>query len=201
MTKTRQVGLFAGTYNFPLDAIKVHAEVDFKTRFIRDIKYPITRLMDLLLLSNPEFDEEQITAFMEYVEDGGTAIIFLSTVDNQYQASENLLAALSIDTKSMPLPDRLPIEYTEAYPRPHKRGTKNKRDAAGISRYIKLCPRETAENKDFTPLIIANPKNDPSALALKILFGQGTVVVINSINLVKIILWQTKSLILTQNSN
>lgn len=63
MTKTRQVGLFAGTYNFPLDAIKVHAEVDFKTRFIRDIKYPITRLMDLLLLSNPEFDEEQITAF------------------------------------------------------------------------------------------------------------------------------------------
>ena len=183
MSRTRYIGLFAGTYNFPFEDFKTLSKFNFKIQFIRDIKDTLTRLKDLLLFSSPHFDEDQLTAFMEYIDDGGTAVVLISADNDEYQASINLLAALGIEAKSIGKSKNLPIEYTEDYPQSYKRGTKNKQESDQMSNFVNMVPLEKTVNKKVIPLIITKGDNGFSSIAIKILYGQGAVIVINAFSL------------------
>ena len=186
MKKMYHVGICGWSINFEtIKTMQGLSKKDFNVTSIKDITNRSTRFMDSLVLANPTFDNDQQTAFLEYVEDGGTAIIIILSELIEPDQSKMLLSQFGLRILTTHKAKNLPIQYTENYPNEKLRGKKTHIPSNEKVHYTFFTLQKNAENKAVFPLIVSKNLFTTHIITAKAIYGQGAVIIMNSRSLSK----------------
>ena len=157
----------------------IHGEI------IKNISDNSTRMMDCLFFINPSFDDNERTAFFEYIEDGGTAILMISPGITGFSQSKKIISKFGLRVLTTHKTDILTIRYTENYPNEAIRGTKNHLYADRIVDFTLFAIKRNVNEQIIFPLIISRNLFTTHIIAAKITYGQGAVIIMNVVSLDK----------------
>ena len=147
---------------------------------IRNIEDDVTNQMDSLFIINPMFTDNQKKVFANYIKNGGNALYLISPEDKSFRESIPMLSTFGVKLERLEKFKKLPIEYLENYPKPHKRGTKN----YVLSRAHTIFPLFSYKQKSNLfkgiPLIAVRTFLLDLIFSIKIVYGQGSIVVMSS---------------------
>ncbi len=96
-----------------------------------------------------------------------------------YKESLPLLSALGLKLEKIEKTKQLPIEYTEHYPKAHKRKTKDNLSSNTPNLYSLFSAQDKA-NKAILPLISTRILFSSFFFSVKISYGQGAVIVMSA---------------------
>ena len=151
-----------------------------RTHSLSDITDESLPIVDTLVLINPAFDDDQCNVFLGHVEAGGTAIVLVSMEQSLHLNTQNLLECLGLRIAGTKPTRQLTIRYTNNYPVTSKRGSNAKLRLAGNKKPYATFSCERRNNLTHLPLITIKGFISQSNVAIKVNYGRGTVVVMDS---------------------
>ena len=87
--------------NQVIDRMLNYLNVPCNSHLIKNITPESTRDIDTLFVLNPTFDDEQLTEFLNHIEQGGTAIILICLDIPSYKGSHSCLQSLGLTLKQV----------------------------------------------------------------------------------------------------
>lgn len=147
---------------------------------VKDIEHDNVGLFDILFFINPTLNDRQIKTLEKYVREGTSVALMISGEDWNYGPSESLLSYLGVKVQKTHRTKRLSLKYTASYPLAFRRGKKEVLTSPQKAAYAMLSLDRNSGPKKKTPLITASTLFSDYHFAIKLEFGRGIVLVMNS---------------------
>lgn len=181
-----KLGICSGQYNVEtLNQIIKNLEVPCQASVVKGVESPAASVMDTLYIINPVFDSRQKSAFLEYIENGGTACIMIDMSSFSAEASADLLSTLGVEIKGKFQSKRFLFKYLEGYPKHYKVGKRKVLVVQKISTFARFGLSKKGSLGTCIPLIAGQNVFFPFLCSVKVNYGKGALVVINSTHIIE----------------
>jgi len=186
MRQMYHLGIYGWTINLEtIKRMQLLSQKNFVGKLIKDISDPSTRFMDCLIIANPSFEKDEQTAFLEYIEDGGTAILMFSPEIINFDKNQKILSVFGLCISTVHKTFSLPMQYTETYPIETLRGKKVFINSERVAKYTMFDFKEKQDEHTSVPLILSKKLFNKHIFAAKAIYGQGAVIIMSSRSLPK----------------
>lgn len=184
MDRAYSIGICTGKFNpESMGRLLQYLQVPCEPFIVRNVENEAIRMIDTLFIVNPIFDSSQAKAFIDYIENGGTALFMIAAEEKAYKECLPLLSTFGVKIERLEQSKQLPIEYLEYYPKAYKRGTKN----TILSKHSPIYPLFSypakGSNKTSFPFIAVKTFWLDLLFAVKVVYGQGAIVAMSSSSL------------------
>lgn len=134
-----------------------------------------------LLLLNPALEEDELQAFLQYLERGGTALILISVELASHKGSIGTLAALGLRLGQTRSRKELRVDYGRAFPVAFQRGSSARLRLDSAKRFATFRPsREPGPLARYEPLVTTAGLLGGECVAMLVQLGAGRAVVTDS---------------------
>jgi hypothetical protein len=176
-----KLGICSGTYNpETVNRVIKNLDVPCEASVLKSIEGLATSLMDTIFIINPVFDAQQKAAFLDYIGDGGTASVMIDMNSFSAEASADLLSTIGIKVKGKYLSKRLIVRYLAGYPKGYKVGKRKMLVSKKMTYFTKFGLLKNTGIATCIPLIAGQSIFYSFLFAIKVNFGKGTIIVLNS---------------------
>lgn len=180
MESPYHLGICTSRFNVEtINRLLRYLQVPCEALMIKIFESEAIRTMDSLLFINPMLNNVEEKVLFDYLEGGGAAMILIGADDATYKECLPLLSTLGLKLEMIEKTKQLPIEYTEHYPKTHKRKTKDILTSSIPTIYSLFSVQDKA-NKAILPLISTRILFYSFFFSVKISYGQGAVIVMSA---------------------